>query len=101
MLNISRITPFDSTHFLLRSRAPLSHIDSEAVEVGINSAGNRPARSNPMNMPLSGNGRSAVPVLIESGSCSTYDNKVFRINSLESLEVFLADHFSCRFDFSR
>lgn len=52
-------------------RAPLSHIDSEAVEVGINSAGNRPARSNPMNMPLSGNGRSAVPVLIESGSCST------------------------------
>lgn len=52
-------------------RAPLSHIDSEAVEVGINSAGNRPARSNPMNMPLSGNGRSAVPVHIESGSCST------------------------------
>ncbi|KAG4074268.1 hypothetical protein HA402_008677 [Bradysia odoriphaga] len=50
------------------SGAPLSHIDSEAVEVGINSAGNRPARSNPMNMPLSGNGRSAVPVLIESGS---------------------------------
>lgn len=52
--------------------APLSHIDSEAVEVGITSA-TRPARSNPMNMPLSGNGcRSAVPVLIESGSFSMF-----------------------------
>ncbi|KAJ6638684.1 Breast carcinoma-amplified sequence 3 like [Pseudolycoriella hygida] len=56
------------------SGAPLSHIDSEAVEVGINNAGNRPARSNPMNMPLSGNGRSPVPVLIESGSCSSYEH---------------------------
>lgn len=42
--------------------------------MGINAAGNRPARSNPMNMPLpGGNGaRSAIPVLIESGSCSMF-----------------------------
>lgn len=53
------------------------HIDSESVEIGIGSStGNRPARSNPMNMPShtttgTSSGRpAAVPVLIESGSCS-------------------------------
>lgn len=52
------------------------HIESESVEIGIGSStGNRPARSNPMNMPshttTGASGRTAaVPVLIESGSCS-------------------------------
>lgn len=49
---------------------PLSLSDLEAVEVGVGSSCNRPARSNPVNMPMPGGGRSAVPVLIESGSCS-------------------------------
>lgn len=55
------------------------HIDSESVEIGIGSStGNRPARSNPMNMPShtttgTSSGRpAAVPVLIESGSCSKF-----------------------------
>lgn len=58
----------------------MSHIDSEAVEVGITST-TRPARSNPMNMPLSGNGcRSAVPVLIESGSFSKFSSLFLQLN---------------------
>lgn len=59
---------------LMLLSAPLSHIDSESVEVGLSATGNRPARSNPMNMPHSQGGRSAVPVLIESGSCSKSSN---------------------------
>jgi hypothetical protein len=42
----------------------------EAVEVGVGS-GSRPARSNPVNMPISSSSRPVVPVLIESGSGST------------------------------
>lgn len=38
-------------------------VERETMEVG---ASGRPARSHPVNMPSSG----AVPVLIESGSCS-------------------------------
>lgn len=51
-------------------RAPLQHIDSEAVEIGVNIPANRPARSNPMPMPPVALGRGIVPVLIESGSAS-------------------------------
>lgn len=47
-----------------------SAADLEAVDIGVVS-GSRPARSNPVNMPLTGGGtRPLVPVLIESGSCS-------------------------------
>lgn len=42
--------------------------DVEAVEVGTVPV-SRPARSNPVNMP---GGRPVVPVLIESGSGSTF-----------------------------
>lgn len=56
----------------------MSHIDVEAVEIGVSSSGGgggssttgRPERSSPLNMPLTAAGRSAVPVLIESGSYS-------------------------------
>ncbi|KAK7865422.1 hypothetical protein R5R35_012788 [Gryllus longicercus] len=50
--------------------APLSLLEMEAVEIGTG-VGSRPARSNPVNMPLSG--RPVVPVLIESGSASSYE----------------------------
>lgn len=53
-------------------RSTLQHIDSEAVEIGVNSPANRPARSNPMQTPSIGMGRNVVPVLIESGSASMY-----------------------------
>lgn len=48
----------------------LQHIDSEAVEIGVNTPANRPARSNPMPMPTVALGKDIVPVLIESGSAS-------------------------------
>lgn len=51
-------------------RSTLQHIDSEAVEIGVNCPANRPARSNPMQMPTIALGRGVVPVLIESGSAS-------------------------------
>ncbi|XP_066992105.2 breast carcinoma-amplified sequence 3 homolog [Anabrus simplex] len=51
---------------------PVSLLELEAVEVGTG-VGSRPARSNPVNMPLSGGGRPIVPVLIESGSASSYE----------------------------
>lgn len=47
----------------------MQHIDSEAVEIGVSTPANRPARSNPMPMPIA-LGRGVVPVLIESGSAS-------------------------------
>lgn len=50
-------------------RTPLSLLELEAVEVGVGS-GARPARSNPVNMPISSGSRPIVPVLIESGSGS-------------------------------
>lgn len=43
--------------------------DVEAVEVGTVPV-SRPARSNPVNMPMPSGGRPIVPVLIESGSGS-------------------------------
>ena len=49
------------------SRAPLSHIDAEAVEVGVNNPVNRPARSNPVNMPSTSYANRST-VLIESGA---------------------------------
>ncbi|XP_055684455.1 breast carcinoma-amplified sequence 3 homolog [Lutzomyia longipalpis] len=56
------------------SGSSLSHIDAESVEVGIATAsGPLPARSNPMNMPITTTGRPIVPVLIESGSYSSYE----------------------------
>lgn len=59
--------------FFLPYRSTLQHIDSEAVEIGVNCPANRPARSNPMQTPSMAMGRAAVvPVLIESGSASTY-----------------------------
>lgn len=58
---------------LIVTRAPLSHIDTEAVEIGINAMNNRPGRSSPMNMPMSSKG--GVPVLIESGSYSEFPSK--------------------------
>lgn len=53
-------------------RSTLQHIDSEAVEIGVNCPANRPARSNPMQTPSIALGRGVVPVLIESGSASMY-----------------------------
>lgn len=53
-------------------RSTLQHIDSEAVEIGVNCPANRPARSNPMQTPSVAMGRNVVPVLIESGSASMY-----------------------------
>lgn len=59
------------------SGSNLSHIDVEAVEIGVSSGSSsssgRPERSSPLNMPLSAAGRSAVPVLIESGSYSSIE----------------------------
>ncbi|XP_062701366.1 breast carcinoma-amplified sequence 3 homolog isoform X2 [Aedes albopictus] len=52
------------------SGSPLTSIDTESVEIGPGTMVNRPARSNPMNMPISGGMRPLVPILIESGSCS-------------------------------
>ncbi|XP_033609769.1 breast carcinoma-amplified sequence 3 homolog isoform X3 [Cryptotermes secundus] len=54
------------------SGVPLSLLELEAVEVGVGS-GSRPARSNPVNMPISSGSRPVVPVLIESGSGSSYE----------------------------
>jgi hypothetical protein len=50
-------------------RVPLPLLELEAIEVGVGS-GSRPARSNPVNMPVSSGSRPVVPVLIESGSGS-------------------------------
>ncbi|XP_055911961.1 uncharacterized protein LOC129945988 [Eupeodes corollae] len=58
------------------SGSNLSHIDVEAVEIGVSSgpsSTSRPERSSPLNMPLTATGRSAVPVLIESGSYSSIE----------------------------
>ncbi|XP_021701305.1 breast carcinoma-amplified sequence 3 homolog isoform X2 [Aedes aegypti] len=52
------------------SGSPLTSIDTDSVEIGPGNMVNRPARSNPMNMPISGGMRPLVPILIESGSCS-------------------------------
>lgn len=57
-------------HFYILIRSTLQHIDSESVEVGVNCPANRPARTNPMQMPAIALGRGDVPVLIESGSAS-------------------------------
>lgn len=69
------------------SGSPLTSIDTESVEIGAGSAGggivNRPARSNPMNMPVSGGMRPLVPVLIESGSCSSYEQSPRMMNMTE------------------
>nr|CAD7263741.1 unnamed protein product [Timema shepardi] len=54
------------------SGAPLSLLEMETVDVGVGH-GSRPARSNPVNMPLSAGTRPIVPVLIESGSSSSYE----------------------------
>lgn len=65
----------------------LQHIDSEAVEIGVNSPANRPARSNPMQTPAIGMGRNVVPVLIESGSASMYISQfVFQFSFAISLD---------------
>ncbi|XP_058816172.1 breast carcinoma-amplified sequence 3 homolog isoform X2 [Topomyia yanbarensis] len=64
------------------SGSPLTSIDTESVEIGAGSTVNRPARSNPMNMPISGGMRPLVPVLIESGSCS-YEQSPRMINMTE------------------
>ncbi|XP_037938422.1 uncharacterized protein LOC119671734 [Teleopsis dalmanni] len=63
------------------SGSNLSHVDAEAVEIGIckTATSNTSAtattreRSSPLNMPLTATGRSAVPVLIESGSYSSIE----------------------------
>lgn len=58
-------------------RSSLAHIDVESVEIGAS----RSARSTPMNMPLQPNTSAAtrplMPVLIESGSCSKFQIRVF------------------------
>ncbi|XP_053681788.1 uncharacterized protein LOC128732540 isoform X2 [Sabethes cyaneus] len=64
------------------SGSPLTSIDTDSVEIGAGSTINRPARSNPMNMPISGGMRPLVPVLIESGSCS-YEQSPRMINMTE------------------
>lgn len=63
----------------LYSRSSLSHIDSEAVEIGMTaSSKTNQERSSPLNMPVSSGSRSTVPVLIESGSYSKCYN-IFEI----------------------
>ncbi|CAG2053894.1 unnamed protein product [Timema podura] len=52
--------------------APVSLLELETVDVGAGQ-GSRPARSNPVNMPLNAGARPIVPVLIESGSSSSYE----------------------------
>ncbi|XP_055526525.1 breast carcinoma-amplified sequence 3 homolog isoform X2 [Wyeomyia smithii] len=64
------------------SGSPLTSIDTDSVEIGAGTTINRPARSNPMNMPISGGMRPLVPVLIESGSCS-YEQSPRMINMTE------------------
>lgn len=54
------------------SGGPLSHIEVESVEIGVGNPGNRPARTNPMNMPPAAAQRSSVSVLIESSSYSEF-----------------------------
>uniref|UniRef100_U5ES95 Putative breast carcinoma amplified sequence n=1 Tax=Corethrella appendiculata TaxID=1370023 RepID=U5ES95_9DIPT len=66
------------------SGSPLSSIDLEAVEIG--TLVNRPARSNPMNMPHSTGMRPLVPVLIESGSCSSYEHSPRLMNEFRQHE---------------
>lgn len=61
---------FELNLHLNHFRSTLQHIDSEAVEIGVNCPANRPARSNPMQMPTLARG---VPVLIESGSASKFN----------------------------
>ncbi|XP_049300979.1 breast carcinoma-amplified sequence 3 homolog isoform X5 [Anopheles funestus] len=71
------------------SGSPLSSIDTEAVEIctgsGSGNVFNRSLqRSNPMNMPLVGGMmRPLVPVLIESGSCSSYEQSPRMMNMNE------------------
>lgn len=65
------------------SGSPLTSIDTESVEIGAGSTVNRPARSNPMNMPISGGMRPLVPILIESGSCSSYEQSPRMMNMTE------------------
>ncbi|XP_059487922.1 breast carcinoma-amplified sequence 3 homolog isoform X2 [Neocloeon triangulifer] len=48
------------------TKGPNGTIERETMDVGTSG---RPARSHPVNMPSSG----IVPVLIESGSCNSYD----------------------------
>lgn len=60
---------------LLQFRSNLSHVDTEAVEIGTSKSSTTTSEkldhSSPLNMPLAAAGRtSAVPVLIESGSYS-------------------------------
>ncbi|XP_053658276.1 uncharacterized protein LOC128707346 [Anopheles marshallii] len=71
------------------SGSPLSSIDTEAVEIctssGSGNVFNRSLqRSNPMNMPLVGGMmRPLVPVHIESGSCSSYEQSPRMMNMNE------------------
>ncbi|XP_055390184.1 putative mediator of RNA polymerase II transcription subunit 26 [Condylostylus longicornis] len=73
------------------SGSSLSHIDSEAIEIGITPNTNKPGRSSPMNMPLGNSGRSAVPVLIESGSYSSIEQ------SPKLMDRFKHDHMDSDF----
>lgn len=70
------------TYTSTSSGSNVSLQDVEAVEVGTVPV-SRPARSNPVNMPAGG--RPVVPVLIESGSGSSYEQ------SPHLLEVYGAD----------
>ncbi|XP_055603365.1 breast carcinoma-amplified sequence 3 homolog isoform X2 [Uranotaenia lowii] len=65
------------------SGSPLTSIDTESVEIGTGTAGGRPVRSNPVNMPVSGGMRPLVPVLIESGSCSSFEQSPRLLNMAE------------------
>ncbi|XP_055620763.1 uncharacterized protein LOC129765015 isoform X2 [Toxorhynchites rutilus septentrionalis] len=78
------------------SGSPLTSIDTESVEIGVSSNANRPIRSNPMNMPVSGGRRHLVPVLIESGSCSSFEQspRMMTMTEFRHLENLDVDTFS-------
>lgn len=87
------------------SSSPLTSIDTESVEIGPGTMVNRPARSNPMNMPISGGMRPLVPILIESGSCSNsqaafvHKNHKKCLISISFLFSFTSAHAACVLDY--
>ncbi|XP_058444676.1 uncharacterized protein LOC131426178 isoform X2 [Malaya genurostris] len=68
------------------SGSPLTSIDTESVEIGAGSTINRPARSNPMNMPISGGSYEQSPRMINMTEFRHHENLDTEFSSLGPVE---------------
>ncbi|XP_062537036.1 breast carcinoma-amplified sequence 3 homolog isoform X3 [Armigeres subalbatus] len=68
------------------SGSPLTSIDTDSVEIGPGTLVNRPARSNPMNMPISGGSYEQSPRMINMNEFRHHENLDTEFSSLGPVE---------------